>query len=156
VAPRLDKQADYNHAGAKCDIPAAAKEIEDYDMISEPERDRQQQLAEERTDIAYQRTWLAEERTFSAWLRTGLASLATGFVIAKLMVETGPTWLMRALGALFILVGGAVFCLALLAYRSAVLRLGKPPTSGIPMWVIGSISAALVLGATIALLVVFL
>jgi putative membrane protein len=120
-----------------------------------PAPDHQDELARERTEAAYQRTWLAEERTFSAWLRTGLASLATGLVIAKLMAEAGPNWLMRTLGALFIFTGGAIFCVALVAYRAALRRLRKPPAFGIPMEAIGGISLALLLGAALALGLVF-
>jgi putative membrane protein len=118
--------------------------------------DPQQQLAQERTDIAYQRTWLAEERTFSAWLRTGIASVATGLATAKLLVETGPTWLLQALGSLFIVLGAAIFCLAFVAYQKALRRLPKPRASGIPLWVVAAMSLVLLVGPAVALFLVFL
>ncbi|MCA9133130.1 MAG: DUF202 domain-containing protein [Planctomycetales bacterium] len=116
----------------------------------------QQQLAESRTDLAQQRTLLAEERTYSAWVRTGLAAMATGFAIAKLMLGAGPEWLVRTLGAIFILVAGAMFLFSFWTYRQATRRMPLEISGGMPLWVIASLTLALLLATCISLGLVWL
>lgn len=118
--------------------------------------DRKQQLAEERTETAYRRTFLAEERTYSAWVRTGLAAIATGFAIAKLMSEAGPSGLIRILGAAFITTGGVMFGLGFWAYWRELQRVPAEGPAGVPIWVLGSLSGVLVLGSAIALALIFI
>ena len=119
-----------------------------------PESDRKTRLAEERTETAHRRTLLAEERTYSAWVRTGLASAATGFAIAKLMTATGPEWLIRALGSVFILAGATMFGLGFWAYRSALRELEEVPDRGIPLWVLAALSLSLLAGSAVGLVLV--
>lgn len=114
----------------------------------------QLQLAEERTKTAHRRTLLADERTYSAWIRTGLASVATGFAIAKLMTAGGPTWMIRSLGVLFISAGGAMFGMAFWVYRRANNQ-KKPIDGGFPIWVIGTLTLALLVGTATGLAFVF-
>jgi putative membrane protein len=118
--------------------------------------DPKQELAEERTETAHKRTLLAEERTYSAWVRTGMAATATGFAIIKLMSEAGPTWLIRLLGSLFMVVGGVMFVLGFWAYRGALRQLAEDPAPAIPVWVIGALSTALVLGTAAGLGIILL
>ena len=118
--------------------------------------DVKQRLAEERTQTARQRTLLAEERTYSAWLRTGLASLATGFAIAKLVTDVDPSWLPQVLGALFIVVGGAMFVLAHWLHDRALRKLDVRDVAGLPTWAVAVITFVLLVGAAISLSVVFL
>jgi putative membrane protein len=110
-------------------------------------QDRQLQLAEERTRAAARRTRLAEERTYSAWVRTGLASAAAGLGIVKLLGDTEPRWLIHALGTLFVLVGGVMFAIGFWAYRRASRALEIASEGGLPLWVLGWLSAALLVGA---------
>jgi putative membrane protein len=62
-------------------------------------------------------TVLAIERTFSAWLRTGLAAELGGLAISRLLI---PGWLPRIIGTIFILVGMAIYIIALLSYRKTL------------------------------------
>lgn len=118
--------------------------------------DRKQDLAEERTETAHRRTFLAEQRTYSAWVRTGLAALVTGFAIAKLMGEAGPSWFIRGLGGLFIATGAVTFVLGFWAYRGAMRHLPSEAIEGVPLWVIGGLSFVLVFGAAMGLGLVLL
>lgn len=118
--------------------------------------DLQQRLAEERTEGAHQRTILAQERTFTAWSRTGLASMATGFAIAKLMGEAGPAWLIRLVGALFIVSGGFMLLLGFWDYRQAIRRLARPHHAGVSLWAAGGITLALLTGGVTVLALLFL
>ena len=113
--------------------------------------DRQQQLAEERTELAYHRTLLAEERTYSAWTRTGLASMASGFAIASLLGESGPPWLIRGVGVLFITTGGAMYAIGFWGYFKAVRKLRPKVVPGISAWIFALLSTALLVGAITAL-----
>lgn len=119
--------------------------------VEENKKDIQQQLAKERTETAHRRTLLAEERTYSAWIRTGLASLATGFAIAKLMADSGPTWMIRSLGILFITAGGVMFALAFWAYRGALQQMQRPNQGGIPIWIVGILTFTMLVGAATGL-----
>lgn len=112
----------------------------------QPTPDRQLQFAEERTRAAYQRTILAEERTYSAWIRSGLASAAAGFAIVELLSGSDPAWLVQALGVLFVLAGGFMFVLGFWGYQSALRKLEQRPAGGIPVWVLGVLSLALLAG----------
>jgi putative membrane protein len=119
------------------------------------QKDIQQQLAEERTETAHRRTFLADERTYSAWVRTGLASLATGFAIAKLMVDSGPAWMIRVLGILFVATGGVMFVMAFWTYRRAMTQRKQSIDAGIPTWIIATLTLALLVGTATGLAFVF-
>lgn len=114
--------------------------------------DPRNELAEQRTDLAHQRTLLAEQRTYSAWIRTGLAASATGFAIAKLMTQAEPAWLVRGLAVLFVAVGAAMFGLAYWAYREGLKKSGGTPDGGMPLWVLGALSLALLAASGAGLL----
>jgi putative membrane protein len=118
-------------------------------------QDTQMQLAAARTEMAYRRTLLADERTYSAWIRTGLASLATGFAIAHLLTSAGPIWIIRVLGILFIAAGGVMFAMAFLAYRRAIRQMKEPISGGFPIWIVGTLTLALFVGAALGLTLVF-
>jgi putative membrane protein len=118
-------------------------------------QDRQIQLAEQRTRTALYRTLLAEQRTYSAWVRTGLASAAAGLGVIKLLGDVQPIWLVDALGTLFVAAGGSMFALGFWAYLSGVRRLEQPPAGGVPVWVLGALSLALLVGTIAALWLVF-
>ena len=125
-------------------------------MASAPSpQDRQLQLAEQRTRTALYRTLLAEQRTYSAWVRTGLASAAAGLGVIKLLGDVRPLWLVDALGALFVAAGGSMFALGFWAYRGGVRRLEQPPAGGVPVWMLGVLSLALLAGTIAALWLVF-
>jgi putative membrane protein len=68
-----------------------------------------QDLAEIRTGWADERTRMAGERTFTAWIRTGMALVAAGLATTGLLTSVEPQWLIRAMGAIFIVLGGHSF-----------------------------------------------
>jgi putative membrane protein len=56
------------------------------------------ELAEDRTDMAFQRTRLAADRTLMAWIRTSLSMISFGFTIFKFfqyLHESDPVELAR-------------------------------------------------------------
>jgi hypothetical protein len=76
------------------------------------------------TKLAIERTRMAEERTFASWVRTGLALVAGGLASARLLTAVQPEWLVRAMGTIFILLGGAIFALA---FRTSLREPGTGP-----------------------------
>jgi putative membrane protein len=111
--------------------------------------------AEERTDWAQERTLLAKERTFSAWTRTGLAAGVAGLGVARLLGSVDSPWIARTLGAVLILVGGAIYALAFLSYRKALRKLAEEGIRGTPLWIIGALTAGLLFSSALALLLIF-
>jgi putative membrane protein len=51
------------------------------------------------------RDQLAEERTFLAWIRTGLALMGFGFAVARFGAAAQPRWLSAGLGTALIVAG---------------------------------------------------
>ena len=119
--------------------------------MSEELRD---ELAEERTDWAQERTLLAKQRTFSAWVRTGLASIAVGFAVGRLLGELQPQWLVQAIGVVLIMIGGTIHAIGFWSYRRTFQRLEQAGTRGIPMWLMGTITLALLLVAILAIMLI--
>lgn len=119
--------------------------------------------AEERTEWANLRTLLAKERTFSGWLRTGLAALVTGLAVLRFLGddgggatgvgEVGRPALVTALGTLLVVTSGAIFVLAFVSYRKALRELQEMGIRGLPTWLLGGLTGAMVLGAVLGLLV---
>ena len=108
-------------------------------------------------DSATDRTLMAEERTFSAWVRTGLTSVATGLAIVKVLPEAGPIWLIRALGVLFVVIGGLAFVLGYWGYRCGAAHWSEGAKNrAIPRWLIAVLSMALLAGSALALALVFM
>lgn len=105
------------------------------------------ELADQRTDWAQERTLLAKERTFAAWLRTGLACMAVGFGVAELLGQLDPIWLASAIGTALITIGGSMHLIAFVNYRRTFKRLEEEGARGVPLVVIGVLSAALVAAA---------
>jgi len=126
----------------------AHSEAGDRDGSSEPDgKKSKRELAQQRTERARERTLLAKERTFAAWLRTGLAAMAVGFGVAELLGEMEPTWLARSIGVALILIGGSLHVIGFLNYRRTLRVLEKQGMRGVPLWVIGTLSTVLVIGA---------
>ena len=115
------------------------------------------EYAQERTEWADQRTFLAQERTFAGWISTGLTCIAVGLGVIELLREVEPQWLITALGAIFIAVGGTINALAFFSYRKVSLHMKESsrPDMAIPTWLIGGITTALVLAAVGGLILVF-
>lgn len=108
-------------------------------------------LAEDRTDWAFERTLLANDRTFSAWIRTGLTTVAAGFAVTRLLTEVEPTWLISWLGIIFVVVGSGILLVGYWSHRSTLHRLTEERGRRIIGWLIGAITAALVLGTAASL-----
>ena len=75
-----------------------------------------QKLARRRTEWADERTRMACERTYFSWLRTGLALVAAGLATARLLPSLESHWLVRAMGVIFIMLGGSIFALGFRTY----------------------------------------
>ena len=112
--------------------------------------------ASDRTKLAVQRNLLAVERTFSAWIRTGLAAVAAGLAIAKLFAFPEIPWLSHTIGAIFVTVGASVFIVALWRYYKGRHKLRLKGAKLIPLWVMGVLALALVLGAILAFILLVL
>jgi putative membrane protein len=111
-------------------------------------------LAEDRTDWARERTLLAKQRTFAAWLRTGLAAVAVGFGAAELLGDLEPAWLVKVASTLIIVAGGVIFVIGFLGYRDTFGKLKEEGVAGLPPWVIGAVTLAMLLGAALLLFAV--
>jgi len=112
-------------------------------------------MAEHRTDWAHERTLLAKERTFAAWVRTGIAAVAAGLAIAKLLGSVESPWIARILGVAFILAGAIIYGLGFLSYRNALKKLEKEGVRSTPLWIIVVVTLLLMVGTTLALLLIF-
>lgn len=121
------------------------------------EKQERTQLAEERTEWADQRTYLAQERTFAGWVRTGLTAIAVGLGIIEFMREVEPTWLISAIGLIFIAVGGLIQVLAFFSYRNVDLKTkaSDKPDMTISIWWIGFITVGLIATAIGGIFLVF-
>jgi putative membrane protein len=117
--------------------------------------DRRTDLAKDRTDWAQERTMLAKQRTFAAWVRTGLAALAVGFAGTRLLGELEPQWLIRSVGAALIAVSALIFSLGYLNYRKTFRKLQEAGMVSYRVWVVGMISAVLVLASAAGLVLLF-
>jgi putative membrane protein len=115
-----------------------------------------QRLAAKRTHWANQRTLLAKERTFSAWVRTGIASIAAGLGLARLLTSIEPVWLVKTMAAMFLATGAAIFALAFWRYRVTFRALAENGLAGLPVWMIGVLSALLLTATAAGLVLVFL
>jgi putative membrane protein len=118
---------------------------------SAPSKGPKHELAEERTDWAKERTLLAKQRTFAAWLRTGLAAAGGGFAAAEFLGEIEPQWMVITASALLVLAGAVIFVIAFLGYRDTFRKLQHEGVAGIPPWVIGGVTLAMLLGALLLL-----
>jgi len=113
--------------------------------------DRQDESAQERTDLAQDRTILANERTFAGWLRTGLGCVAVGLGFQALFDRMSPDWVPKAIATAFLAMGILVFVLAQQNAR-AVHRRIKPHevkavgtfTLEVMTWVLSAGAAALI------------
>ncbi len=125
----------------------------DLEMREKPVSEK---LAEERTNWAHERTRLAKERTFAAWLRTALATIGVGLAIAKLLPSVEPQWLIRVLGILFVVSGGAMIILGFRTYHDVLKKLEEEGFKGISTWFINGLTLVLLLGTIIGLVFIFL
>lgn len=116
-----------------------------------PKKGRQQgssltnELARERTDWAFERTVLAKERTYSAWVRTGIALVGAGLGFARLLRTLQPRWAVSTLSVILVSAGALIFALGFWRYYQP-LR-GDEAITGVPTWLIGVLTTALLLAA---------
>ncbi len=111
--------------------------------------------ADRRTVLAADRTMLAAERTYAAWIRTGLVAFATGLGADALLDQQLPQWLRVAVAATMITF--AIFCYAAAVWRT-LPRIGAPSPDAprLPLAILATFSALLILIATVSLIVVIL
>jgi putative membrane protein len=113
-------------------------------------------IIEEQTKAS---TILANERTFSAWLRTGIASELGGLAVSRLLILdlVYYRWVAKAIGIIFILVGMAIYIVALLSYRQTLKGLQQTDEKGLVMFsfhhlylLIGALSLTAILSLFLA------
>lgn len=121
-------------------------------MDTEPSN---QELAEIRTHWADERTRMAGERTFAAWLRTGLALVAAGLASARLLRALEPSWLVRSMGVIFIILGGTIFVLGYKTYLEVTRELTEEQVNTTSYRLAGVLTLALVVASMAALVLVF-
>jgi putative membrane protein len=98
---------------------------------------------------------MAGERTYFAWLRTGLAFAAAGFATARLLSSTEPQWLVRAIGVVLIVMGGAIFALGFRTYYEVAQELKEEDVSSTPYGFIGILIVLPLVASVGALVLVF-
>lgn len=95
------------------------------------------QLAEDRTNLAFKRTALANDRTLMAWVRTSTALTSFGFTIYKFFAEIRKTEVLqdahtllssRELGMILIFLGFTGLFFGLLQYRNDMKHLRESYT----------------------------
>ena len=120
------------------------------------------ELAEQRTEWSNVRTLLAKERTFSAWLRTGLAALLAGLAAIRLLGRRliggggegeGTLWA-TLLGIVLVVTSMAIFMVGFWSYRETLQELEGEGIRGIPTWILGGITAVLMVGSLVGLVLV--
>ena len=112
-------------------------------------------LSERRTEWAYERTLLANERTFIAWLRTGLAITAGAAIVARLLANANPGWLVDLLAIVLVLAGTAIIVLSTWGYRKIIMSMSNIAPGIIPLWLVWILVAILQISA-IMIFVLFL
>ena len=108
-------------------------------------------LARQRTDLALHRNLLAMERTFAAWIRTGLAAVAAGLGIAGLLEDLGPPRIILTVATILVLVGSAIYVLALWRYVEGYRQLRQEGERVASLFVVGGLIVALIVSAALAL-----
>ncbi len=107
-------------------------------------------------DSADDRTLMAEERTFGAWVRTGLTAVATGLGIVKLLPSGAPSWRVELLGVVLIAVGALSFLFAFWGYVRGAKHWSRAHRRAVPLWLVGAFTGLLLLGAGLAMSLVWL
>ena len=114
------------------------------------------ELAQTRTDWAYERTQLSSTRTFFALLRTGFAIAGVGALVSSILARSYPEWVVAGIASIFILVGFAIIIGGLRRFqeRTEVLE-AKSDFQPISMRLMIALTALLLL-ATLAVMLLFL
>lgn len=94
---------------------------------------------ERNTELAKQRTVLAYERTLNAWLRTGLTAVLAGLGIPQFITYVDSQNLLRLIGAILIFMGGILFIIGLWRYYKGFQRIQSKNMGFIPVWLLASI-----------------
>ncbi len=79
------------------------------------------------------------------------ASIAVGFAVGRLLGEVQPQWLVQVIGVVLILIGSTIHAIGFWSYRRTFQKLEQAGTRGIPMWLIGTITAVLLLVAALGI-----
>jgi putative membrane protein len=119
------------------------------------EKEGTQELAERRTEWAAERTWMAGERSFAAWIRTGLALVAAGLASARLLTSVEPQWLVRAMGTIFVAMGGTIFVLGFRTYLEVARNLKEEEVETTSSWFLGVLTIMLIAVAVLAPILIF-
>jgi putative membrane protein len=111
------------------------------------------ELAQDRTYMAWGRSIMALERTLMAWIRTSLSLIGFGFAIVKFLQimqhEGTPVRAPRNLGLFFIILGMGLLILAIIQFQKAMAKIrqlsGKKPQFSLSLvGAIGVLTAGLI------------
>ena len=113
-------------------------------------------LAESRTGYAEDRTVLANERTYASWMRAGLAALASGLAFQKFLGGILPSWGVRTIAVVLIVVSGLVFATAEWRYSHLGVKLRRAGIHTVPAIWTRLLSLLLISASIVALVGVWL
>lgn len=106
----------------------------------------QEEMARERTILAFQRNRLAAQRTYNAWIRTGLAGVGGGIAVIKFLPFADPTHRFAAdiVGQFLIFWGICIFFYSLVNYYQIVKKLEDVEEEKLPYLAVSLITFSLI------------
>lgn len=110
-------------------------------------KEKNQELAEDRTDWAEDRTVLANERTFAGWMRTGLGSLGMAVALQAVFGATEPTWIAKLAALMFVIIALIIFYMAWKSASSMIARLDAHAAEPVSKTGMGRTAALFAIGA---------
>lgn len=110
-------------------------------------KEKNQELAEDRTDWAEDRTVLANERTFAGWMRTGLGSLGMAVALQAVFGATEPTWIAKLAALMFVIIALIIFYMAWKSSSSMIARLDAHAAEPVSKTGMGRTAALFAIGA---------
>jgi len=103
---------------------------------------------------------LANDRTYLAWLRTGIATMGLGFVVAKVALIVQPNnktasnqGLYAAVGILIVLCGGALVVTGYLQHKTVLALLKSDEEKGQPRWPLRITATAVAVSLLLSVLI---
>lgn len=108
------------------------------------------------TELARKQVVMANERTYNSWMRTGLTAVVGGLFIARFLGEGQKSFLITAIGLVFILSSMGFYTLGYWRFKKDVERIkGKQAKKGVSNWIIISTTIALMFSAILSLALLY-
>lgn len=99
------------------------------------------------------------ERTFNGWIRTGLLLLGIGAIATEDVINLEPEWFWWFAGLLFIITGTIILFYSFWEFYINLRKQEKDndeEIQGVPVWLMGLISALMITGALLILVFAFI